>query len=157
MSSYFRLHPQAETRYADEFLAKRAVAVGKKVNAEFDSQLTFTEYMARMSAKAQDEYISWLLTYLDEQDRGLNDELPFAWAIGRPPQMTRSLQRMIRMPSLYEVMQTRRNKWWAMKIEELLEGEGSFFVAVGMLHTMGPASIPNQLASIGIRLKEVRY
>ena len=154
MSAYFRRHPQAETKYVDQFLAKRAVAQGKKIGFEFPSTEAFFEFMAQMSPEAQDEYVSWLLTYLDEQDAGLNDRLPYDWADGHPPRMTRSLKRMIDMPPLYAALQTHRNDWWANKIVELLKIDGHHFIGVGLLHTIGPASIPNRLKSLGVRLDE---
>lgn len=136
-------------------MAKRAVSQGKKVSFEFPSTDVFFEFMAQMSAEAQNQYISWLLDYLDEQDSGLNDRHPYDWANGRPPHMTRSPKRMIDMPPLYAALQTRRNEWWANKIIELLKNDGQHFIGIGQLHMMGPASIPNKLTSLGVRLEQV--
>jgi len=154
MSAYFRRHPQAETKYVDEFLAKRAVAQGKKIGFEFPSTGAFFEFMAQMSAEAQNQYISWLLTYLDEQDAGLNDQHPYDWANGHPPRMTPSLKRMIDMLPLYTAMQTHRNDWWGNKIIELLKIDGQHFIGIGLLHMIGPASIPNRLKPLGIGLEK---
>jgi uncharacterized protein YbaP (TraB family) len=151
MSAYFRRHPQAETKYVDEFLAKRAVARSKPMGFEFPSYADFASFMADMSPTAQSQYISWLLTYLDEQDRGLNDRHPYDWAIGHGPKMTRSLQRMINMAELYAAMQTRRNQWWARKIVEILDAGGNAFIGIGYLHIIGPAGIPEQLRKLGQR------
>jgi len=155
MGAYFRQHPQAETKYVDEFLAKRAVSEKKKIGFENRSSEEFTERMAQMSPEAQNQYISWLLTFLDEQDKGLTDQDPYGWATGRAPIMTPSLNRMIHMPELYEVMQTSRNKWWANKIVELLNQGGRFFIGIGALHLMGPAGIPNQLKALGVSFEEI--
>jgi len=157
MSAYYRRHPQAETKYVDEFLAKRAVSQGKKISFEFPSTAALFEFMAQMSAEAQNQYISWLLTYLDEQDSGLNDRHPYDWANGHPPHMTRSLKRMIDMPPLYAALQTRRNEWWANKIIELLKNDGQHFIGIGQLHMIGPEGLPNKLTSLGVRLERVRH
>lgn len=155
MGAYFRQHPQAETKYVDEFLAKRAVAEKKRIGFEIRSSEEFAQRMAQMSPEAQNEYLSWLLTFLDEQDKGLADEDPYGWVTGRAPNMTPSLKRMIQMPELYEVMQTSRNKWWANKFVELMNQGGRFFVAIGALHLMGPAGIPNELKVLGVPFEEV--
>jgi len=55
-------------------------------------------------------------------------------------------------PALYQVMQPRRNLWWARKIDELLATRGTYFIAVGQLHVLGPDGIPRQLEKRGIRL-----
>lgn len=155
MGAYFRQHPQAETKYVDEFLAKRAVSEKKKIGFENRSGEEFTERMAQMSPEVQNQYISWLLTYLDEQDRGLTDQDPYGWVTGRAPIMTPSLNRMIQMPELYDVMQTSRNRWWANKVVELLNQGGRFFIGIGALHVLGPAGVPNQLKALGVRFEEV--
>lgn len=149
VSAYYRRHPAEETKYVDEFLAKKAAAEGKTIGFEFPSYLNFVEFMAALSPSVQSQYISWLLTYLDEQDRGLNEKRPYDWAIGRGPAMTRSLERMIAMPDLYSAVQSRRNQWWANKIIELLDGGGHAFIGIGYLHVIGPAGIPEQLRRLG--------
>ena len=40
--------------------------------------------------------------------------------------------------------------WWAAKIGGLLAEGRSAFVGVGQLHVMGPAGIPEQLATLGL-------
>jgi len=43
---------------------------------------------------------------------------PYDWVVGKGASTTRSLQRMIAMPELYDAMRTRRNDWWVDKIVE---------------------------------------
>jgi len=148
MSAYYRRHPQAETKYVDEFLARRAVSQNMKIGFELPSYEAFVERMAQLSPAVQNEYVSWLLSYLDDQDKGIKDSSPYGWATGHPPAMTRSLKRMIEMPQLYEAMQTRRNEWWANKVIELLKSGGRYFIGIGMLHVIGPSSIPNRLRTL---------
>jgi len=69
--------------------------------------------------------------------------------------MTPSLNRMIQMPELYEVMQTSRNRWWANKVVELMNQGGRFFIGIGALHVLGPAGVPNQLKALGVPFEEV--
>jgi len=112
------------------------------------------DFMAAMSDKAQNQYIEWLLDFLDDYKKGLNDDdETFGWIEGRKLAV-RSLDRMrTKMPDLYQVMQPQRNLWWARKIEELLATKGPYFVAVGQLHVMGPDGIPRQLERLGVEVE----
>lgn len=148
MSAYYRRHPQAETKYVDEFLARRAVSQNMKIGFELPSSEAFVERMDQLSPAVQNEYVSWLLSYLDDQDKGIKEPKPYDWTTGHPPAMTRSLKRMIDMPQLYEAMQTRRNEWWANKVIELLKSGGRYFIGIGLLHVIGPSSIPNRLRAL---------
>jgi len=155
MGTYYRRHPQAETKYVDEFLAKRAVDKHKKINFELPSYEAFVERTAQLSPAVQSQYISWLLAFLDDQDKSLKELNPYDWVTGEGSKMTRSLQRMIAMPQLYDAMQTRRNDWWAHKIVELLSNGGQYFIGIGRLHIIGPASIPNRLRAMGVKVEEI--
>jgi uncharacterized protein YbaP (TraB family) len=54
------------------------------------------------------------------------------------------------MPDLYQAVQVKRNIWWAKKINELLATDGTYFVAIGMLHVLGPDGIPQELERHGV-------
>lgn len=139
----------------DEFLTERAVTEHKTIQYEMPSRLSFAQFMAGMSDKAQNEYIEWLLDFLDDYKNGLNGEKEsLGWIHGDFTAENRSLSRMRKkMPELYAVMQVRRNGWWAQKITELLQSEGTHFIAVGNLHAMGPDGIPAQLGRLGIAMQ----
>jgi len=51
-------------------------------------------------------------------------------------------------------MQPERNRRWARQIRTLLTTEGTSFVAVGLLHVLGPDGIPRQLHSMGVDVQE---
>ena len=108
-----------------------------------------------MSPAVQSQYISWLLAFLDDQDEGRRELNPYDWVTGHGASMTRSLQRMIAMPDLYDAMQTRRNEWWANKIVDMLGEGGQYFIGIGRLHIIGPSSIPNKLNAMGVRVEKV--
>lgn len=155
MGAYYRRHPQAETKYVDEFLAKRAVDEHKKINFELPSYEAFVERTARLSPVIQSQYIDWLLAFLDDEDKGLKELNPYDWVTGEGVNMPRSLERMIAMPQLYDAMQTRRNDWWAREIVELLNNGGQYFIGIGRLHVIGPSSIPNRLRAMGLKVQEI--
>ena len=138
----------------DGTLERMARASGKKIGYEYPTREAFVTFMAAMSDRAQSQYIEWLLDFLDDYKAGLNDEdETFGWIEGRKLPL-RSLDRMrTRTPDLYQVMQPQRNLWWARKIEELLKTRGTYFVAVGQLHVLGPDGIPQQLQRIGVQVQ----
>jgi len=139
----------------DGTLERMARSEGKTIGYEYPAREAFVTFMATMSDRAQSQYMEWLLDFLDDTKAGLNDDQEtFGWIEGRNAPM-RSLDRMrTRMPDLYQVMQPQRNLWWARKIDELLATGGTWFVAVGQLHVLGPDGIPHQLEKIGVGLGE---
>ena len=131
--------------YPDEVLEEAAKTQGKSIRYEQTTRLDFVRFMAGMSEPAQSEYVSWLLDFIDDQNRGANDS-PFGWYAGQASESTRNLDRMrAKYPELYKVMQIDRNGWWARKIDELLATGGTCFVAIGLLHVLGPDGISRQL------------
>ena len=139
----------------DGTLERMARTAGKTIGYEFPTREAFVTFMAGMSDLEQSQYIEWLLDFLDDYKAGLNGEdETFGWIEGRNPPL-RSLDRMrTRTPALYQVMQPRRNLWWARKIDQLLTTGGTYFVAVGQLHVLGPDGIPQQLEQRGVRLRK---
>jgi hypothetical protein len=139
-----------EEVYIDQVLPRQAKAQGKRIRYEQPSRLDIARFMAGMSDAAQSEYIDWLLDYIEEFRNGTLGDA-FDWISGNPAAATRSLDRMrTKMPDLYQPMQVQRNQWWAQKINELLGTEDTYFIAIGMLHVLGPDGIPRQLEKRGI-------
>jgi len=129
----------------DEVLFDSATSQGKSFGYEMPTKLDFARFMAAMPDAAQSEYIGWLLDYIDDQQSGANDH-PFEWYAGYPNVNTHNLDRMrVKYPELYKVMQMERNAWWARKINDLLSTSGTYFIAIGQLHVLGPDGIPRQL------------
>lgn len=142
-----------EPVYVDEVLRTLAVEQGKRVQYEMPSGVAFARFMAAMPQKAQSQYIEWLLDFFEDR---LDDVASFGWMKGDP--VAKGLDRMrAKMPQLYQSMQVQRNSWWARKINDLLASAGTYFVAIGELHVLGPDGIPNQLKRRGIlRPSELR-
>jgi uncharacterized protein YbaP (TraB family) len=133
-------------------LETRAARAGKSLGYEFPTREAFVDFMAGMSDRAQSQYLEWLFDFFDDHKQGLyDDDETFGWIEGRRLPF-RSLDRMRARAELYEAMQPRRNLWWARKIDELLKTPGTYFVAVGQLHVMGPDGIPRQLERMGVSI-----
>jgi hypothetical protein len=140
----------------DGLLREMANSAGKSIGYEMPNDEVFVQFMAAMSDKAQSQYIEWLLDFLDDYKKGLNDDdETFGWITGRHFP-TRSLDRMrTKMPELYQIMQPQRNKWWANKINDLLTTEKNYFVGVGQLHVMGSDGIPKQLERLKVMVESL--
>jgi len=134
----------------DHLLWKLATDQGKSVRYEMPDGVAFARFMAAMPQKAQSQYIEFLLNFLDDHKKGLDGSL-FDWEFGSPTASLRSLGRMrTELPDLYRSIQVQRNIWWAHKIDELLSSDGTRFIGMGQMHTVGPDSIPYQLRRLNI-------
>jgi uncharacterized protein YbaP (TraB family) len=58
-------------------------------------------------------------------------------------------------PEIYEVLVTKRNGYFAQRIEELIKGEGTSFVAIGAAHYAGPDGIIALLARDGYQVQKL--
>jgi len=145
-SAYWKhAKPVAEEVYIDEVLAREAEAQHKIIHYEMPGYMEFAKFMSAMPDVAQSQYIQFLLDFVDERDKGENSA-PYEWINGHPGESQRSLDRMrTRLPDLYREMQIKRNTWWAMKTDRLLDTRGTYFIGIGMLHVLGPDGIPQQL------------
>ena len=140
----------------DAVLLEMAQAAGKRIDYEMPTREAFATFMAAMPDRVQSQYIDWLLDFLDEYKKGLNDSTEtFSWIAGNPGlSPMRSLDRMrTRTPELYQIMQPQRNIWWARKVYDLLATGGIHFIAIGQLHVLGADGVPRQLERLGIQVE----
>ena len=130
----------------DFVLVNRALNSGKSIHSELSMEDWFRT-LAAMPDRLQSQYMEWLFDYFDDQKNG-RSEARFAWMHGKPSD--RSNERMrTKMPELYELMDTRRNEWWARQIVSLLTEGGTSFIAIGQNHVLGPKGIPRLLTEQG--------
>jgi len=154
-NSAFAARPHAAAAGATEnpefVLLGLAKKSGKNLRYEYPSFDALIQFLAGMSDEAQSQYIAWLLDHFDAETQG-RTAADYAWLTGGGD--AGSLDRMRRYPELYRIMQPERNRRWARQISTLLGAEGTSFVAIGLLHVLGPDGIPQQLKSMGVHLQE---
>jgi uncharacterized protein YbaP (TraB family) len=103
-----------------------------------------------MPDSAQNQYIVFLLDFLDDESAGRNQG-EFGWARGDTSAGERAVARMrARTPDLYRIMQVERNAGWARRIDGLLSTSGTYFIGIGQMHVLGPDGIPRQLIRTGV-------
>lgn len=59
-------------------------------------------------------------------------------------------------PDLYASLLVNRNANWVVKIEEMLKGSGTSFIAVGAAHLIGPDSVIAMLDARGVKAERVQ-
>jgi uncharacterized protein YbaP (TraB family) len=64
-------------------------------------------------------------------------------------------QLAMRYPDLYAVLEVGRNEAWARRIRSMLDRGGTFFVFVGIQHTLGPDSIQEKATALGISVESI--
>jgi uncharacterized protein YbaP (TraB family) len=134
----------------DKLLKADAAAAGKPLEG-FETLEQQVRFFADLPEKLEVDY---LLSTLDEANKGTKelDQLVDAWAAGD----TKTLESLLnsdmtqKYPELYRILLVQRNKAFATRIETLLKGEGTVFVAIGAAHLVGPDSVEADLAKDGI-------
>lgn len=104
------------------------------------------------------------LKYLRETMKGYEnasvelDQMVTQWAAGDIEKLEKLLVDEMKMEGadLYEALLVNRNADWAGKIEEMLKGTGTSFIAVGAAHLIGPDSVFAMLKAKGIESERVQ-
>ena len=135
---------------ADLILRARAEAAGTPI-----AGLETPEDQIRMLAGFPEAgQLTFLRRTLAEFDNALTvpDQLVEAWATGDVEAIQALAVTPMRLESelIYQTVLVERNLRWADRIETLLEGSGTAFIAVGVLHLVGDDSVPAILRSRGV-------
>jgi hypothetical protein len=118
----------------------------------FETAEQQVHYLADLPQKQQLDYLALTLAHVDESASGIG-ALVDAWAAGDTVKLD-SLMRGDEFTGnapLYQTLIVQRNRAFASKIEDLLKGEGTTFVAIGAGHLVGPDSVQAALAKDGIQ------
>jgi uncharacterized protein YbaP (TraB family) len=130
-----------------------AFEAGKSVKSEFATDGDVMNHFVSMSDAEASERLEFLLDYLSDEESGrLADR--YDWIAGANNSRTIDSMRR-KFPLLYEIEHVRRNIGWARRIESLLSQGGTYFVAIGLQHTLGPDSVQNKLKELGLRLQTI--
>lgn len=107
----------------------------------------------------EDGQLAFLRSTLDDFDKAPveMDRLASAWAAGDADAVAAITLAPMRQRSerLYQTVIVERNQRWAARIEDMLAGSGTTFIAVGALHLAGDDSVQAMLAAKGISVVRV--
>jgi uncharacterized protein YbaP (TraB family) len=118
---------------------------------------TVEQQMKVFTSMTEDEEMAFLrATLLDYDQAPVElDKMVVDWASGDLSDLGKMMVDEVKAasPALYEELLTKRNANWAVRIEEMLKGSGTTFIAVGAGHLIGPDSVQVQLKAKGIEAK----
>jgi uncharacterized protein YbaP (TraB family) len=138
-----------ESSSPEAALMDKAKASGKSLDF-FETPEQQIGYLSSASEAVQ---IKELESAIDEGDAGGDDlkGMETAWNSGDVPAIAKMVAQMRdKGADFYDVIFTQRNGRFAAKIEDLLHGKTTVFVAIGAGHLAGPDSVQAQLARAGI-------
>ncbi|MBX7192222.1 MAG: TraB/GumN family protein [Sandaracinaceae bacterium] len=138
----------------DRTLAARAESDGRAIRylEEIPTQL---HAIGDLPDALQVELLGQSLDEVDEQAAHF-DEMVAAWQRGDTSYLEHELVDEMRTeaPELYESLLVRRNHAWVEVIAALMASEpGTFFVAAGAAHFVGPDAVQSGLAARGLRVE----
>lgn len=136
----------------DMILRSRAIAASTRIEG-LESPEMQIQMLAGFPPAGQ---LAFLRRTLEDFDNALAvpDRLVEAWAAGD----IEAIEALAVMPMrrnselVYQAVLVQRNIRWADKIATMLEGSGTTFVAVGVLHLVGDDSVPAILEARGLEL-----
>lgn len=115
---------------------------------------TVEQQMRVFTSMTEEEEMAFLRATLQDYDQAPVelDRMVADWASGDLSDLGKMMVDEVKAvsPALYEELLTKRNANWAVKIEEMLKGSGTTFIAVGAGHLIGPDSVQVQLKAKGI-------
>lgn len=133
----------------DRTLEKAVLADGKPVKA-FE---TISEQLGLLSGMPDKLAAAMLVETLNDLDQGIAviDALQAAWLAGDVKRLQRIGPDRMRAeaPALFDALIVQRNNNWVKRIDALLKGSGTQFIAVGAAHLLGPDGVPEQLRKLG--------
>ena len=112
---------------------------------------------AGMPREAELDYLRQTIKDYREAPTQL-DEMVVNWASGDIAAMEEMFVTEMKAEdaALYDALLTNRNANWVVKIEEMLKGSGTIFIAVGAGHLIGPDSMIAMLDARGIKAERVQ-
>lgn len=137
---------------ADMILRARALAAGKPVEG-FE---TPEDQIRMLSGFPPEGQLTFLRRTLDDFDAALitPDRVVEAWAAGDIETIDTVAVAPMRRDSerVYQAVLVERNTRWADRIETMLEGSGTAFIAVGVMHLTGDDSVQAILRAQGVEV-----
>ena len=137
----------------DVLLKDQAASEGKPLDA-FE---TIEQQIHFFADLPQTQEVEYMLSTLDDAAKGTKelDDLVDAWAKGDVERIGALMNSDMRdkYPEIYKVLLVDRNQAFAERIKQMLNGEGTYFVAVGAAHLAGGDSVQADLHKMGVKVE----
>ena len=139
----------------EQYLVRRSLTDGKEILGleTLDDQIGIFD---SLSWADQEALLLLTLTDLQTAEAEMTTLLD-AWRDGNLDELAAELTADFdELPELQTALVSSRNRRWAAKLEELLEGSGRYLVVVGALHLVGEDSVIELLSARGFDVVRVR-
>ncbi len=135
----------------ERILGAEALAGGKTIEyLETDEQQM--QMLSSMSPEAELYMLEDGLRQLKENPEQVSDLVTY-WRAGDIDALTDLLlASLASQEEVYETILVARNRDWAQQLQQMLEGSGTIFVAVGTAHLAGDHSVQDLLREAGIEV-----
>ena len=151
---------QAQSRGADpkagveSILTEAAKDANKPISflETVEQQLLF---FAKLSQEKASQMLEESLVQMLEQP-DLLDTLVQDWIVGDADKVGKTLQDALDDPVIYEALLTNRNQDWARQIKSIMDGSGTYFIAVGTGHLVGKGSLQDFLLLHGLEAARIQ-
>lgn len=133
----------------EQILKPEFTGPGKSIHGLETASQQF-HFFSDLSQKQEVDYLDSTVKDFDKAAKELT-EMVAAWYTGDVKALNEQFNGVFRdkYPDLYKTLVVGRNQSWIPKIEALLKGEGTSFVAVGAGHLVGPDGVPALLEKAG--------
>ncbi|MFH0924287.1 MAG: TraB/GumN family protein [bacterium] len=112
------------------------------------------DFFNKMTNQQQEDCLKQTLQEFDIAEK-LCSEMVTAWKTGDSDKLASIVQESFKdLPDIYEVLFTKRNKKWILKIEELMKQSENVMVIVGSGHLIGKGSVIALLKEKGYELNQ---
>lgn len=139
----------------EQYLVRRSLTDGKEILGleTLDDQIGIFD---SLSWADQEALLLLTLTDLQTAEAEMTTLLD-AWRDGNLDELAAELTADFdELPELQTALVSSRNRRWAAKLEELLEGSGRYLVVVGALHLVGEDSVIELLSARGFDVVRVQ-
>lgn len=137
----------------DVTLIARATELNKPIQGLETAEAQFSAF-GSISEAAELELLVVSLDQLKDI-AGLFAEMRDTWLVGDLGGLKTSLiDPLLEIPEAMDKLLTNRNRSWIPGIMGLLDGDGSYFVAVGAGHLIGPENIIDLLSAQGLTIEK---
>lgn len=121
---------------------------------------TAEEQIKVFAGMSREQELNYLRETMEEYEKASVelDQMVTRWAAGDVDNLEKLLVEEMKSegPDLYQALLVNRNANWAVRIEDMLKGKGTAFIAVGAAHLIGPDSVLAMLKAKGIASERVQ-
>ena len=108
----------------------------------------------------REEELAYLRTTMEEYEKASTelDQMVAQWSHGDVAGLEQMFVTDMKdeSPELYDALLKNRNANWTVKIQEMLKGKGTVFIAVGAGHLIGPDSVLAMLKAKGVKSERLQ-